>query len=384
MSTKPKRVFLEACVLFLLNFMVVGGVFLASFYLLKNQLHMQAVDVPLIKTGFDRSGLDWIITIKELTPFIGMGIALAYSLLLFVLLLLFTGFRKKSHLATFILNLFVVVIFGLMAIQLVYREPRFTAVMSAIQSFIGIPLGISMIAAFLLCNVWFAIKKFKGAGTTAVCLLAVLGLSGCSLADVSSMACAFNEDSDHCYQGMAVQSGNADTCEKIEGENFTGENPPKDKCYLMNAVNTGDYSLCDKIAGGFMSYTKEECIAEVAISKKDLAACKKVERKVGGLNCASKIPSSGDNPLKEGESIAAEISDIDGDVRIIKEDGRIIPVTQNSVLGQMDRVISMEDSSFTFQKNGKDPISCPPNTLVYLDEKHDTLEGHCRPVGGVR
>lgn len=377
MPLKQKKVFKEAFLISLTNLLVVGGAFLTTFFLMKSQLHMQAVDLPLIKTGFDYSGLDLIVKIKNLTPFIGVGIAAVYSLVLLFLLVIFTGLRRKSNTTTFIINLVVLSIFSVLAIDLVFLEPRFTAAVSAIKSFIGVPMSVSMIAAFVLCLGWPIIRNLKGSGKFSLLLLLVLNFSGCSLIGSASVACEISPDSDHCYQFSAVQSGEEDKCEKIEGEGFSGQNPPKDKCYLMEAVNKSDYSICDNIEGGVNSYTKEQCISEVAISKKDVEECRKVENRVSGLNCASQIPSKGDNPLKEGETIAAEITDVQGDVRIVKDDGRVIPLTQDSVMGPKDRIMSMEDSSFTFQKTGKEPVSCSAGTLIFLDDKYDTLEGAC-------
>jgi hypothetical protein len=85
------------------------------------------------------------------------------------------------------------------------------------------------------------------------------------LGDLAEFFCMMDTgDSDHCYQTVAVQKGEPETCEKVSGKDFGGYvNPPKDKCYLMIAENTGDLGACEKMEGGMMSYQPEECIEKV-------------------------------------------------------------------------------------------------------------------------
>ena len=87
-------------------------------------------------------------------------------------------------------------------------------------------------------------------------VVSTLLLSGC-LGDVMEIFCETGPDSDHCYQAAAVQESNPDDCSKVEF------GPPRDKCHLMIAENTGDPSACDGMEGGFMGYSKEECLASV-------------------------------------------------------------------------------------------------------------------------
>lgn len=98
-------------------------------------------------------------------------------------------------------------------------------------------------------------KKLAVLLTPALALI----LSGC-LGDIMEIFCEAGPDSDHCYQAAAVQESEPETCDKIAGEGFTGSNPPKDKCFLQIAGNTGDPTACDGVEGGFMSYSKEECL----------------------------------------------------------------------------------------------------------------------------
>jgi hypothetical protein len=107
----------------------------------------------------------------------------------------------------------------------------------------------------------------------AVVAVAVL-FAGClkTVGSAGASACAAlsGKDQDHCYQGIAVKTGNTDLCAYIQAADFKqyGSKPPKDKCYLMIAENTGDKSICDKIVGGTMSYTKAECLDNIRTGKK--------------------------------------------------------------------------------------------------------------------
>jgi len=100
-------------------------------------------------------------------------------------------------------------------------------------------------------------------------------LSGC-LGDVMEIFCEAGPDSDHCFQAAAVQESEPETCDKIAGEGFNGSNPPRDKCFLQIAQNTGDPSACDGVEGGFMSYSKEECL-EGAFRNHSVEDCKNTE-----------------------------------------------------------------------------------------------------------
>lgn len=93
-------------------------------------------------------------------------------------------------------------------------------------------------------------------------LPASLLLSGC-LGSILSIMCDATPDSDHCFQAAAVQEADPEDCSNVSGKGFTGSNPPQDKCFLQIAENTGDPSICDSIQGGFMSYSKEECLRNV-------------------------------------------------------------------------------------------------------------------------
>lgn len=384
-SQKPNKLFMEAFILFLLNLLIFCGAFILSFYLMKNKLHPQAVDVPLIKSGFDYKGLDNIILIKKWTPFIGIAIGTLFSSIIFILMLIFTKLRRKSNIVSLIIYFFIMTLFGFLAFDLVYLEPRYTAIGSAIKSFVGVPFGIAIIAATLNFIIWFLVKSFATAGKAIVVLFCMASLAGCSLGFSSDIACDFNPDSDHCYQFSAVQSGDPEICEKIEGESFKGQNPPKDKCFLMTAVNLGKYEICDQIEGGLNSYSKEQCVMNVAVAKKDIEQCKKLTSEDLKIECAEKIPQEGDNPLKENEKPVAKATNINGDIRVIKEDGRIIPLTKDSVLGPKDKISSLEEgSTFTLEIYGVGTYCVPQNTMIAMDKEYVGLENGCQAVSSIR
>lgn len=368
-----KKPYAEALALFVLNLVVFCGTFLLVYYLKKNQLHMQAVDIPLLKGGFDHKGLDTIAMIKKWTPLIGAAIGAAFSLILLILMLILTSLRRKSNATSPILYLIVLAGFGYLAYDLLYLEPRNTALFSGIKSFIGVPFGVGLIALLLLCVVWFFAKQLKGAGKVIAPLFFMLALSGCSLSDFLDNGCDFNPNADHCNQLAAVQTGNDSDCEKIKGNGFQGQNPPKDKCYLMSAVNSGDYAKCDKIEGGFNSYSKEQCMKEVAIAKKDMAECKKLKSAGTEVDCEAQIPQEGDNPLPASEKPVAKVSKIDGDVRVIKADGRVIPLTKDSVLGPNDKISTLDDSAYTIDLGEKGVHRVPPNTVIMMNNVPDDL-----------
>lgn len=100
-------------------------------------------------------------------------------------------------------------------------------------------------------------------------------LSGC-LGDIMEIFCEVGPDPDHCYQATAIQESDPEDCEKIAGAGFNGSNPPKDKCFLQIAGNTGDPTACDGVEGGFMSYSKEECL-ENAFKNHSVEDCKNAQ-----------------------------------------------------------------------------------------------------------
>jgi hypothetical protein len=375
------RVHLEAITIFVINLLIFFGVFWLSFSLLKGSLHLSAVDVPLVKSGFDYKGLDNILQVKKYTPMIGIAISAVFSVMLLILMLIFSGFRRRSHKANIIIFAVVWMIFALLAYDLLFIEDRYTAIGSAVKSFVGVPLSIALIAIAAVNAAWYYYRNITKAGKALFLVSALICLCSCSLSEL--FPCS--SDSDHCIQFGAVQSGNTDTCDKIAGSSFSGQNPPKDKCYLMTAVNLGRYDICDKIAGGMNSYTRDECRLEVAIAKQDRETCDKLRSGGMDVDCSEKIPEKGDNPLKSGEKAVAQVTDIRGDVRVIKEDGRNIPLIRDSVLGPRDRIASIEEgSTFTITIEGGKSYPVPQNTMLIMSPDLELLDNACAAAPGIR
>jgi len=106
-------------------------------------------------------------------------------------------------------------------------------------------------------------------------------MAGCTnlTEGATDMACAFSEDSVHCKQESAVQSGDPTKCDKIgQKAEFkdVGSNPPQDKCYMMVAANKEDPGACDRIKGGIGSYSKEDCLDGVAKTASKPDTCGKL------------------------------------------------------------------------------------------------------------
>lgn len=122
--------------------------------------------------------------------------------------------------------------------------------------------------------------------------VSILVLPGCDyVAGLASVSCIFSPDSPHCYQDVAVQSGNPDGCEKIkQKEEFkkTGSNPPKDKCFYMVAANNEDPGTCKRIQGGLLSYTQEECQKTIAQEATKPSTCGALEGDSIGA-CVNKV-----------------------------------------------------------------------------------------------
>jgi len=203
---------------------------------------------------------------------------------------IFLGLKKLFHLSKFsIVNPIILAIIyapwyflaGALA-----KEPRYTDMARLVLDFLIDPIRNASLFMLFLAAVWLLIaiivivvKKFrpsKNMVQLAVLLLVVSFLTTGCLSKLEDIACMLLPDSDHCYQSSAMQSGNADDCERIKGEKFkdTGSNPPRDKCYLNIAENTGDLEVCKRIKGGLMSYTKEECYLNVAVKFENPAGCK--------------------------------------------------------------------------------------------------------------
>lgn len=172
---------------------------------------------------------------------------------------------------------------------LLFEEKRYTDLARVLIDYFGEPLYYASMAVFIICAIWLVLEiglRFKNrisispeVGKIGMLILFVPLLTTGCLSKLEEIACALLPDSDHCYQGSAIQEGQTENCERIKGTKFSsaGSNPPRDKCYLLIAENTGDIAACKQIKGGLMSYTPEECYMNVAIKFEDPAACKQLK-----------------------------------------------------------------------------------------------------------
>jgi hypothetical protein len=206
-----------------------------------------------------------------------------------------------------------------------------------------------------------------------------LPLSGC-LGDVMEIFCDVGPDPDHCYQAAAVQEGDPADCEKVAGEGFSGSNPPRDKCHLQIAENTGDPSVCDNIEGGFMSYSKEECLENVwkngtvddCKDAKDPVACRTAWAKHGDgcgtgfhMDKTTQLCKAGDPPDDDIEN------KVEADLKTMGD------AMGGKYMDALTKAIEDEDDPFKkeglekykeFLENGKDKLDQVATTVEQLEE----------------
>lgn len=275
-KTKKRFCFFHSALFPLFTFFVYAG----FFYLLFNG----DIRVP------DMSNNEIVGIFQKYGVYAGLIIAFLSMLIMYVLY----GIKKLVRLGKLgIINPIILALsflpWYLFANQLVYHEKRYTDIARGLISFLGEPMLDATYLIFILSLLWlFAeagimiYKKIKpnkntvsGILTFFILIFSPLAFTGCT-GDIIGLVCDFFPDGDHCYQNAAVQEGQVEECEKIEGERFKkgGSNPPRDKCYLQIAENTGDLDACNQIRGGLMSYTKEECILNSSIKHENLAGCK--------------------------------------------------------------------------------------------------------------
>lgn len=154
--------------------------------------------------------------------------------------------------------------------NMVFVSNRFTALSGGIIQFAGYPLWYTslIIGALLIFILLYGfLKKVKGDKVLMIGFMvgASMMLSGCDILHwFTFTSCSYSSDDVHCYQEVAVSSGDADECDMIpQKEGYTSSNPPQDKCHLMIAENTGDPTACNDMKGGFGSYTRDECLENV-------------------------------------------------------------------------------------------------------------------------
>ena len=233
-----------------------------------------------------------LINTSSLKTFNDFGVYLGFVLGFLSLLLgyILLGLKKLVRLGkfTFLNPIILALVYApwqILALNLA-KEPRYTDLARLVLDFLVEPIKNASLFMLYLSVAWLLVEiimavvaKFRPAKSTvqlALLLLAVPFLTTGCLSNIEDIACLLLPDSDHCYQGSAMQSGNADDCERIKGTKFkdTGSNPPKDKCFLNIAENTGDLDVCKRIKGGLMSYTPEECYLSVALKFENPAGCK--------------------------------------------------------------------------------------------------------------
>jgi hypothetical protein len=198
-------------------------------------------------------------------------------------------------------------------------------------------------------------------------MVAPIFLSGC-LGGIQEYACSFFDDPDHCYQSAAVQGGNLTGCEKIKGEGFEGSNPPKDKCYLQIATNTGDLSACDNIEGGFMSYTKEECLLEASIANELPEGC----AKLSGTDKETCVASVGP------KITADKVMEVDAQIKLLQEELKngSDPGLESQLKGLEEKRDSLLGVMTDDNKRSYEFLTDPTNRQIsndYIDGKIDEI-----------
>lgn len=89
-------------------------------------------------------------------------------------------------------------------------------------------------------------------------------------------------DKDNCYELVAIAKRDTDICE-------LAVNPTsKSGCYASVAHTSGNYSICDNLPGN-ITYAKDWCIANTAISLREKSACYKVEYQFARDKCFNSI-----------------------------------------------------------------------------------------------
>ena len=108
-------------------------------------------------------------------------------------------------------------------------------------------------------------------------------------------------DQDHCYQQVAVNTGNLPLCDKIR------RGAPMTKCYMLIAAKQNDPALCSQIptTSDPQAYLKIDCLWEVATVNNNPAACKamgtsKISRMFMGemsqQTCLARLAGGGSTP----------------------------------------------------------------------------------------
>jgi hypothetical protein len=92
-----------------------------------------------------------------------------------------------------------------------------------------------------------------------------MGETACDAENLEELT---GSDRDHCYQQLAIKSGNPELCAKVE------RNAPETKCYLLIAEAKKDPYICLSIdTRDNDAYTQAECFQKVAVASKDVSVC---------------------------------------------------------------------------------------------------------------
>lgn len=172
---------------------------------------------------------------------------------------------------------------------LIYRESAYSDVVKGLLAFSAWPLlvasGVTLGTVFWIAyraeNDW----KQKACDFRNLmivgCLVSLLSLTLMDFGKIIYQACQMTGDQyqDQCYGWAAVQASRLEWCEEIGSNSFVGMamNPPRDKCYLQIAKTAGSLAACDQIRGGLMSYSRADCLHEVAKKFFDPRACERLK-----------------------------------------------------------------------------------------------------------
>ena len=273
-----KKSFLYAAKQLFLLPLFFAIVYAIVFYVRK-ETSLQAFDTLVNEVpSLVRFGSSGISVVTEYFPKFGALAGLVFALLQVIAALLLYFVMKVVRLSKWRLAVPLVLLLTLLPLaflghNMVYVSNRFTALSSGIILFVGYPLWYTsfiFVGLLLLICLYGLFRKVKGEKALMVGLMVgtSMMLSGCDLLGwLFVRSCDYSGDDVHCYQEVAVNSGNADECDKVpQKEGYTMSNPPEDKCHLMIAENTGDPTACNDVKGGPGSYTKAECLENVFAS----------------------------------------------------------------------------------------------------------------------
>ncbi|MDP2690805.1 MAG: MFS transporter [bacterium] len=303
---EPKPFWFSKKMFFLMAFLFAIA-FAVLFYLRKDTADEMFSTLINAVPSIRNYGMGAVEKVRNIIPVYGALVGVGFALVFMLMSLLFQFVLFVIRLSPFRWSVPLSLLVGLAPLVLfggdmVYYSARFTALSGGIIIYLGYPLLYTgLIIAGISALLFLASLFSKSTAKNALVLIMVVGsamtLSGCDwLNQIISTSCEFSSDPTHCYQESAVGSGESENCDTMpQSPDFEGSNPPKDKCYVMVAQNTGDPTACDKIAGGFMSYSKEECLDNVfkegnpdkCVGSANEVACRNLYAQRQGGNCGT-------------------------------------------------------------------------------------------------